>query len=208
MRYSVSGVPRTGTRANHAALLAGPKIRPTMAANPNGSAKPRLLIDVDGVINAFGRPKGSRRRIVGPYELAVPSGTIGRLRRMIRAFDPIWATTWEQHAADYISPLIGGIGADWDHIRFPYETTDPRVKRTWKLAGLLAWAELDPNATRPLVWIDDDLDEDAFEWAAVRTRAGIATALIKTDGLHGLTDREVAVALAFAESLSRGAERP
>jgi Swiss Army Knife RNA repair-like protein len=164
--------------------------------------RPRLLIDVDGVINAFGRPKRSRRRMVGPYEIAVPSGTIGRLRRMIRPFDPIWATTWEQHAADYISPLIGGIGADWDHIRFPYGTTDPRVTRTWKLAGLLTWAELDENATRPLVWVDDDLDEDAFDWAAARALAGVPTALVKTDGLNGLTDREVTLALAFAESLA------
>ena len=108
--------------------------------------RPRLLIDVDGVINAFGRPKRSRRTIVGPYEIAVPSGTIGRLRRMIKPFDPIWATTWAQHAPVYISPLIGGIGADWDFIEFPYLGLDPRVKRTWKLEGLLAWAEREENS--------------------------------------------------------------
>ncbi|MEX2458193.1 MAG: HAD domain-containing protein [Actinomycetota bacterium] len=171
------------------------------ARAPDGSGKPRLLIDVDGVINAFGRPKGSRRRVVGPYELAVPRGTIGRLRRMIRPFDPIWATTWAEHAPAYISPLIGGVGAGWDHIAFPYETTDPRVRRTWKLAGLLTWAELDENAERPLVWVDDDLDEDAFEWAAARALSGVPTALVKTDGIHGLTDREVTIALEFARSL-------
>ena len=122
---------------------------------------------------------------------------------MIKPFDPIWATTWAQHAPVYISPLIGGIGADWDFIEFPYLGLDPRVKRTWKLEGLLGWAEREENESRPLVWVDDDLDEDAFEWAAARAVAGIPTVLVKTDGLMGLTDTDVARALAFASSLMR-----
>jgi hypothetical protein len=164
--------------------------------------KPRILIDVDGVINALGHVPMADRRLARGYQIQIADGLIDRLRRMIEPFNPIWATAWEHHAAIEISPLIDGVGADWDHIEFPYFGNDPRVRNTWKLEGVLAWAERPENASVPLIWVDDDLDEDAEEWAAERTAAGAYTLLVRTDADQGLTDEDVTRALEVVGSLA------
>ena len=53
------------------------------------------------------------------------------------------------------------------------------------------------NRARPLAWIDDDLEPDALEWAARRTREGTNTLMVRPDGDVGLTSKHVDRLLRF-----------
>ena len=54
---------------------------------------------------------------------------------------------------------------------------------------------------RPLAWVDDELFEDAFIWAAERTAI---TLLVRTSGSAGLSEANVRELQRFGEACSEG----
>lgn len=178
---------------------------PDEDASPAPSATPLLLVDVDGVLNAIvGNPCERRKEKLSeaPFEIEflahglpirVPHGTRERIATLETLFECVWATSWEESARSDLAPHLG-FGADWPFIRFK---DDFPMSGTWKLPAVKRFAELPENSTRPLVWIDDDLEPDALEWAAGRMRSGPHTLMIRPDGDIGLTSRHLNRLLAF-----------
>ena len=80
---------------------------------------------------------------------------------------------------------------------------------TWKLSAVRRFAEELEHRTRPLAWIDDDLEPDALEWAARRTREGVPTLMVRPDADVGLTPKHHRRLLDFhAECQTRPVDAP
>ena len=159
------------------------------------SAKPLLLIDVDGVISLFGFEPGAapagRWMMVDGIAHLLGDGSGERLARLAGRFELIWCTGWEEKANDYLPTALGLPGP------LPFLSFDRnpgRANAHWKLAAIDTFAAPD----RPLAWIDDALDAECHAWAASRTAP---TLLVETDPAIGLTDADVEALLAW------GAER-
>jgi hypothetical protein len=84
--------------------------------------------------------------------------------RLAPLFEPVWCTGWEERADEHL-PYHLGLPAGWPHLPLKAARGPGRgVAGHWKLDAIDAFAGPD----RPLAWVDDDLDETCFAWAAAR----------------------------------------
>jgi len=144
-----------------------------------------VLLDIDGVLNPLSVdcPPGFEAMRLGGYDVQLnPRLHAPMLRQLAAIGDLIWATSWEQDANTIIAPryrmpsnleVIAITGAD-------------ATAATWKLPDVAAWADRHPG--RPVVWLDDELGDDAHSWARTRTTP---TLLVPVAGQHGLTSQHV-----------------
>lgn len=183
----------------------------------NASA-PVWFLDVDGVINSIGVPKGK----LGTYEVVhvAPSHVsraypiryspaiidgINQLSRegLVRV---VWLTTWGDDARTRIAPAVGldafdalpGLDVLEPHFaelgltRVAWRSSNGL--RWWKLGMVHRW--LDEHGDRPVVWTDDDLHRlIKDELRAVRD---VPTKLITTMPNPGLRAENLASIREFA----------
>jgi hypothetical protein len=178
------------------------------------TAKPLLLVDIDGVISLFGAPLGgSTERRGGDGSLldgsfhsieGIPhffsSTAAAHLLELWPLFELVWASGWEERANEHLPHLLGLPGA-LPFLRFSRAVgvaggaEGTHVSRAhWKLDAIDAYA-----GERPLAWIDDAFNPACHEWAAAR---GAATLLVQTVPEHGLTAREAARLAQWAQELA------
>lgn len=160
-----------------------------------------LLLDVDGVLCPFEGsvpltrrvgPEGYRRvDLAGAHEeyLWISDSNAQHLRRLSRTFDIVWATGWSHNANRVIAPLH-----QLDEL--PVVELEFSGEPTWKLPSIRAYVGED----RPVVWVDDDLGEDARRWA--QSRRG-PTLLVTCEPHVGLTAEAVDRCLRFSDDLGR-----
>ena len=170
------------------------------------SRKPLLYLDVDGVISLFGfnQPYGLTSGDA-PFSACPPgrlhsingvmhyiSGACGTyLRQLGGRFELVWATGWEETANDYLPHLLELPG------HLPYLTFDGRIAAGaahWKIDAIAAHA----GDSRPLAWIDDNVDETCHDWATERVGP---TLIIETVRHEGMTDEHVETLIAWADGL-------
>jgi hypothetical protein len=152
-------------------------------------SRPLLLLDVDGVLNTYGRhdlPAGWSEHDLFPGEepvrLHLAHG--GWITEMRRGVDVAWATSWNDEANRLLAPLLGIDPLPVVTMPAPPFEPGDKVPR------------IDAYATgRPVAWIDDLHTSVAREWAAERTRP---TLLITTDPAVGLTRDAVDRVIAWA----------
>jgi hypothetical protein len=112
------------------------------------------------------------------------------LRSLTPLFELTWATTWGASASQVFGSLLDLPNMDaLDLGAMPREGTR-------KLRAVIKWV-----GDRPLAWVDDELYDDAFEWARTRTQP---TLLIGTSATVGLRDVDVDQLRAFGVALSAG----
>ncbi|HEX4110636.1 MAG TPA: HAD domain-containing protein [Solirubrobacteraceae bacterium] len=160
---------------------------------------PLLFVDVDGVLNCFGEkdslpPLEAEFRALR-YTIRVPEGTSARVARLQRAFACVWATTWEHFAFVALGEPLG-LSEQWPVV----ELLSDDNGGTRKLADIIAFA-----GERPCAWIDDELQDDADEWASGRQAAGIPTLLVRTVADVGLTEEQTQQLLDWAAAFAEGA---
>jgi hypothetical protein len=119
-----------------------------------------------------------------PHFLSAAAG--GLLRGLVGEFELVWCSGWEEKANDYLPRALGLPGP------LPFLTFE-RPAGHWKLPAIDAYA----GPSRPLAWIDDDLDERCTAWAAARSGP---TLLIPTAPAVGLTAAHAATLRAWAAS--------
>lgn len=161
------------------------------------SAKPVLLVDVDGVISLFGfahdaRPAGRFETVDGIAHFL--SATAGEhLRRLSANFEPVWCTGWEEKANEYL-PHALGLDGPWPFLSFDRDVGGLGGGRGhWKLDAIDAYA-----GERPLAWIDDAHGPACDAWATARDAP---TLLVTTVPAVGMTEREVARLAGWAREL-------
>jgi hypothetical protein len=165
------------------------------------SARPLLLVDIDGVISLFGfspgdRPAGAFHSIEGiPHFLSTAAAE--NLLGLVSVFDLVWCSGWEEKAEEYL-PYLLGLPRGLPFLSFEgrveaYESAKAasdgvaRVTRAhWKLEAIDGYA----GAQRPLAWIDDAFDDSCHAWAAARAAP---TLLVRTAPPAGLTEHETSL---------------
>ncbi len=165
----------------------------TQDTKSTNTDKPLLLVDVDGVLNRFGlggHPLPEEVKLVkaGGYSLHISDINTKRLQRLSEHFKMVWATIWEGDANKYIAPLHDL--PNWPYIIFQHCYYDG--VSTWKLNDVQKYV-----GERPMAWIDDDIQKDAYAWADER-KEEIPTLLLRTDPFDGLTEEIVEQLLKFA----------
>ncbi|MEO3875455.1 HAD domain-containing protein [Nonomuraea sp. B12E4] len=154
--------------------------------------KPLLLIDVDGVLNPMSRPGPDFR----PYRCTIGTEVYTvhlnpwHGRRLLdlaltTGSELVWATTWEEHANDWIAPRIGLPALPV----IPMRPEDPsEFGETFKTPHVAAYA-----GRRPFVWFDDQVWAEDEEY--LRVHRGLTDfLLIHVDPRSGLTSRHLGMA--------------
>jgi hypothetical protein len=164
-----------------------------------GTSRPLLMVDIDGVISLFARPgtgwadrqpsEGSFHWIDGiPHFLS--SIAAAHLLALSSSFELVWASGWEEKADEYLPHLLE-LPRGLEFLRF--ERSVGKSNAHWKLDAIEAHA-----AGRALAWVDDALDEECHGWAEARTTP---TLLVQTAPEHGLTSSEAQQLEAWARGL-------
>ena len=176
--------------------------------------EPLILIDIDGVCNAFGAPthrigrnlyaSNSHQRIdqAGKYTVVLDKRHPAWMGELEQYGEVMWATMW-MHNAGPVFGEVAGFGQHWNYIDFAeHNDYAPRARTgngvvNYKWAGILATV----GETQPLVYVDDDMQPAHHEWAAMRNEAGIPTLFIQPDPALGFTRSQYARVIEFLDAL-------
>ena len=151
--------------------------------HPVEGEKPVLALDIDGVFSVLTRtpPKGfvlhPRPGNVSEYYNPAHGKWI---KEFLPSFEAVYMTSHRSHSHEDIGRLLGLPELDWVNFFGFNEPNDESLNRERRPALERLFID------RPLVWIDDDLEEIDFAWASQRTEAGTETFVIKTHFETGL----------------------
>lgn len=157
-----------------------------------------ILVDVDGVLNklSFEPGPGFVSYHANGFKVNCSKQHGSDLLDLARRHDAeiVWCTMWEDEANEHISPLVG-LPSDLRHV--PFNGLHRLQSATsFKQPCVAQWLdENEPNT--PAIWFDDDVYNDAFQWAQARTLAGVPTYASKCDPLVGLSRRAISRADRF-----------
>jgi Swiss Army Knife RNA repair-like protein len=163
------------------------------------SPPPVLLLDVDGVLNAVRRdlPAGWRRGTFHGYVLSWDPTVVTRLRELheSRRVELQWLTTWTEMADRLLAEPLGLPRGLRTHDREEVLPTGfggqlGGASGWWKLTAARAVAEAEPD--RRIVWIDDDLADqagDTSEWLAANGQVLVVAPDYRTGLTHAELDR-------------------
>ena len=158
---------------------------------------PILLLDVDGVLNAarVELPEGWKRGTFNGFVLSWDPTVTARLREWHESgrVEIQWLTTWTTDADRLLAEPMGLPRGLKVHDREDAAPTGflgrlGGISGWWKLAAARAVAEAEPD--RRIVWIDDDLAEqaaDTGEWLAANPHVLV----IAPDLYEGLTHAQL-----------------
>jgi hypothetical protein len=159
---------------------------------------PILLLDVDGVLNAacVDLPEGWARGTFNGFVLSWDPSITARLRGLHESgrVEIRWLTTWAEDADRLLAGPMGLPQGLRVHAREGAAPTGflgalDGASGWWKLAVAQAVAEAEPD--RRIIWIDDDLAEQAAEtgeWLAANPHVLVVAPKLYTGLTHQQLD--------------------
>lgn len=156
-----------------------------------------VYLDVDGVLNAVTRRSPSTKITgwddwqitrVGRWPINHSPAMIAELNALAARDDITfkWLTTWENDAAEKLSPAIGINGQDWEVLHGDQHAWGGD-KGWWKLEAIQA--DIEASEADVFIWIDDDISAElaAIEW--VQSRPDVHA--ISPSSMAGLTQDDL-----------------
>jgi hypothetical protein len=164
-------------------------------------ARPLLYLDVDGVLNPEAPQPGFAEHAVGRLTVRINPDHGERLRDLSARYDLVWATTWEEHANEYIGPLLGLPHLPYVEISaYVPQAGDPRTPLL-QLPRMRKWAPILRHADgRPFAWVDDVIPLTVRRQALPYRRA-VRLVSVRPD--EGLTRRHLDGLQRWAARLER-----
>jgi hypothetical protein len=162
-----------------------------------GTRRPILFVDVDGVISVFGFSPDAGN-LPGPFHWidgvahCIPLDVGDRILRLSRRFELVWATGWEEKANEYLPHILELPTGNLPCLLFQGQAVFGSAH--WKLEAISEYA-----ADRPAAWIDDNIDDACRHWAVDREAP---TLLVETESAVGITDDHVETLLAWADKVT------
>jgi HAD domain in Swiss Army Knife RNA repair proteins len=162
----------------------------------DGTRKPILFVDVDGVISVFGFSPDAGN-LPGPFHWidgvahCIPLDVGGRLVRVSSRYELVWATGWEEKANEYLPHILNLPAGDLPCLMFQGQAVFGSAH--WKLDAIDEYA-----GDRPAAWIDDNIDDSCRYWAMSRKAP---TLLVETESAVGMTDEHVQILLSWADEV-------
>jgi hypothetical protein len=158
--------------------------------------KPLLLLDIDGAVCPMRyRPSDADDVYWATDTEYVILEMTDWLADLADVFELHWASAWGESAAESLGPALG-VGV-LPYVVFSRGALLSRGSpSTWKLADVSEYA-----GTRPMAWVDDELRDDARDWARNRN-ASVPTLLVSTRADRGLQRVDVETLLEFAARCS------
>ena len=168
--------------------------------------KPLLLLDIDGVLNAFPTRPGREytRLTIDGYPIHLHVEVRAMVSALEEAFETVWFTLWNHRAAPGLGPHVGL--TETEHLTTSWERgwevaaaagyDDSAIRRLMYAKTPLLPGLVDPQ--RPWVWIDDAhtmWDQEYLVAAGLDPRS---FRLVGTDPEVGLMWDDVEHAVAFA----------
>ncbi|WP_433474012.1 HAD domain-containing protein [Spirillospora sp. CA-142024] len=151
--------------------------------------RPLLYLDVDGVLNPEAPLEGFAEHAIGRLTVRINPDHGTWLRDLSAHYDLVWATTWEEHANEYIAPLLDL--PPLPHVAISaYEPQDgdPRTPLL-QLPRMRKWAPILRHADgRPFAWVDDVIPLTVRR-QALPYRRGLRLVRVRPE--EGLTRRHV-----------------
>ena len=159
--------------------------------------RPILLLDVDGVLNAArwelreGWERGTFHGFVLSWDPTV-TARLGELHESGQV-EIQWLTTWTTDADELLAEPMGlprglKVHDRADAVPTGYSGPAGGLSGWWKLAAARAVADAEPD--RRIIWIDDDLAEqaeDTGEWLAAHPHVLV----VAPDLFEGLTHQQL-----------------
>jgi hypothetical protein len=155
----------------------------------------KVLFDIDGVLNPF-LADASR---LPPSFVPVQEGWASWLLdfnqhrqwmlQLEREAELVWASSWEEES-NLVNKRFGLDGLTYPHVPFK---NAPSGEGMWKLPAIERYLAQSDEA---VVWLDDEFEDDAREWAARRP----STLLIECDPTMGWTEAQYEQVLDFVRS--------
>jgi hypothetical protein len=154
---------------------------------------PILLMDIDDTIIVPSpinpNTPHEQLHINGLFTLDMVPNIAQQLKELEEYFEIVWCTGWNQAANSLMAESLGLEPYPWiDLSKVPFT-----IEGTWKLEAVISYI-----GDRPVAWIDDILDEDAYNWASNRESP---TFLVKPDYYQGMTRDQVDELINWAKEL-------
>lgn len=168
--------------------------------------KPMLLLDIDGVLNAFPEHSDLRnysRHLIDGYRIHLHRDAPQMVSALEQEFEIVWFTLWNHRATPAIGPHVGLTAT-------PHLTTS--WERGWEAAAVAGYGDAEISrlmyAKTPLlphlvppgrrwVWIDDAHSRWDHEYLVTAGMDPSQFRLVRTDPDSGLTWSDVERALGF-----------
>ena len=188
--------------------------------------KPVLFLDVDGVLNSFGKSPWdltvAHNVFYAPHGMAYKIRTSTLIGKALMELDIEirWLTTWRDDAPTHIAELAG-LPRDLD-VAFTHEQYDELLNNEdpfaldwgsgtpWKLRTVLSFIREEQG--RPFIWADDAaVPKDAKALATEVDFEGFDIPphlLIRPDGDIGLTPEHIQEMREFLDSLPKSKDLP
>lgn len=182
--------------------------------------KPILLLDVDGVVNAFRPTRPHVAREIGgrtvngrfvPYQIHFDNEVVDMLDQLAEHFEIHWATMWNQAANEEIAPALGiepfpvmicNHNAGWDAAA-DNGLAAHEVHRLW-----YAKTPLIPEyvGDQPFAWLDDDHTRSDDLYLADHLDQHFL--LVRTNADTGMDWDDVSTLIEWAQALAAGTLEP
>lgn len=174
--------------------------------------RPGIIFDIDGMFNPLyaqmrlnaGISEGLEGFARVDYQDPVtgyrhsaflnPEVQNGWLDELAHYADFVWGSAWEPHANALLT-MLGREGEEWPQIEIQHEDVG---MGTWKIKSVRSYVEENFPAHQKVVWVEDEIEDDAYEWAEERGNMLI----IKPVPKFGLRESEYQEILNFVKTSS------